>query len=526
MDLSTLGALVGGLGLFLLAVGMISDGLRLAAGESLRQLLGQWTRTPLRGIGSGALITGIVQSSSAVTVATIGFVNGNLLTMHQALGVVYGANIGTTMTGWLVAAVGFKIKVEVFALPLIGVGMLLKLTGSRSRRAAIGEAIAGFGLFFIGIDVLRGAFEGLAQGIDLAALPAGTVGGLALFVGAGFLMTVLTQSSSAAIAITLTAATGGVVGLNAAAAMVIGANVGTTSTALAAAIGATPNARRVAAAHVIFNGVTGFVALLILPVMLWAVAATSRGLGLESAPAVTLAIFHTLFNVLGVLLLWPMTGRLARFLSRRFRSPSEQLGRPRYLDATTAGTPTIALEAMRLELVNAASLARRLAAEALLPERNVKEFDALVVAVRSLLMSINTATARVERQWQSDATVEALSRVLRVSHQLDEAVDAAVTLVDRAARADATARYERDCRDRLTAVGAGIDPEALRADEHAARDAILLAAARGDQDASIIHGELDRLRHARRIVEQLMEVDERIASLDSPVAPPDADASG
>ena len=116
---------------------------------------------------TGISITAIVQSSSAVTVATIGFVNAGLINMYQALGVVYGANIGTTMTGWLVAIVGFKINVEIFALPMIGIGMLLRLTGGESRRAPLGLALAGFGLFFIGIDVLKEAFEGLAAAIDL-----------------------------------------------------------------------------------------------------------------------------------------------------------------------------------------------------------------------------------------------------------------------------------------------------------------------------------------------------------------------
>ena len=141
-----------GVGLFLLAMKMITDGLKLAAGDALRDILGDWTRSPARGIASGAVITSLVQSSSAVTVATIGFVNAGLLTLYQALGVVYGANIGTTMTGWLVAAMGFDIKVELFALPMVGAGMLLTLTGPRQRRGALGEALAGFGLFFIGIS--------------------------------------------------------------------------------------------------------------------------------------------------------------------------------------------------------------------------------------------------------------------------------------------------------------------------------------------------------------------------------------
>ena len=159
--------LIGGLGLFLLAVGMITDGLKLAAGNALRDILARSTRTPAKGILTGIGITAIVQSSSAVTVATIGFVNAGLLSLYQALGVVYGANIGTTMTGWLVAVIGFKIKIEAFALPMIGIGMMLRLLKGGSRWGSVGTSLAGFGLFFVGIDVLKNAFEGMAGGIDL-----------------------------------------------------------------------------------------------------------------------------------------------------------------------------------------------------------------------------------------------------------------------------------------------------------------------------------------------------------------------
>jgi phosphate:Na+ symporter len=355
-----IGSIFGGLGLFLLAVTMITDGLKLAAGNALRDLLWRWTNSPTRGIGSGLAITALVQSSSAVTVATIGFVNAGFLTLYQALGVIYGANIGTTMTGWLVAIVGFKIKVELFALPLIGLGMSLRLLAGGRRLGALGEALAGFGLFFIGIQVLTTAFEGLAGTISMESLAAHGLLGTLLFVGVGFLMTVLTQSSSAAIAIILTAATGGMLQLSSAAAMVIGANVGTTSTAALAVIGATPNAKRVAAAHILFNGATGLVALLMLPIMLWVVRQTSDFLGLEDVPAVTLALFHTAFNLLGVILMWPATTRLASFLGSRFTTAEEIESRPRYLDKTIAVSPALALSALTMELRRVGAIAQRI----------------------------------------------------------------------------------------------------------------------------------------------------------------------
>jgi phosphate:Na+ symporter len=439
--LITSGMLAGGLGLFLLAVNMITDGLKLAAGHALRDLLGKWTRSPAHGILTGVSITAIVQSSSAVTVATIGFVNAGLLTLYQALGVVYGANIGTTMTGWLVAIVGFKIKVEVFALPMIGIGMLLRLTGGDSRRAQLGLALAGFGLFFIGIDVLKEAFEGLTAVIDLQKLTLEGVTGVLLFLGIGFLMTVLTQSSSAAIAITLTAATGGIVGLYAAAAMVVGANVGTTSTAGFAVIGATPNAKRVAAAHVIFNVATGMVALLILPFLIWVVRTTGQIVGLEDIPAVTLALFHTTFNILGVLLMLPVSSWLARFLEKRFVTQEEIEGRPRYLDKTVAVSPVLAINALALELSRIAGIARRMATEVLSAEAGpAKRLVSDHEAAHKLTEATAAFIARLGKESLIGEVAEQVTTVLRAEQHLLACVDQALAV----ARAQSTLESVED----------------------------------------------------------------------------------
>jgi len=417
--LLTIGMLAGGLGLFLLAVNMITEGLKQAAGHALRDLLGKWTRSPAHGIATGVTITALVQSSSAVTVATIGFVNAGLLNMYQAIGVVYGTNIGTTVTGWLVAIIGFKIKVEAFALPVIGIGMLLRLTGGGSRRAPLGLAIAGFGLFFIGIDVLKDAFEGLATAIDLQKFTVDGVLGVLMYVGIGFLMTVLTQSSSAAIAITLTAASGGVLSLHAAAAMVIGANVGTTSTAAISVIGATPNAKRVAAAHILFNLVTGAVALTILPLLFWIVNLSSELLGLEGIPAVTLALFHTVFNILGVLLMWPLTSRLTRFLEKRFVTQEEIEGRPRYLDKTVAVSPMLAVNALTLELSRIAGIVRRMALAVLSAEfsqgRRITRDHAVVMKLSNAVALFIT---RLEKGVLSDEVSEQLTKVLRAEQHV------------------------------------------------------------------------------------------------------------
>jgi len=363
--------LAGGIGLFLLGMQMMTDGMKMSAGNSLRRILKSSTRTPIRGILSGALITSLVQSSSAVTVATIGFVNAGLLTLKQAIRVAYGSNLGTTMTGWLVAIVGFGFHIKTFALPAIGIGMLMTIFARHGRYPAIGKAIAGFGLFFLGIDLMKSGFAGLESLIVFDALQESGITGLIVFVGVGFLMTLIMQSSSAAIAITLTAAAGGVVALPAAACMVIGANVGTTSTAALAAIGATPNARRVAAGHVIFNLVTGAVALLILPLILIAIEWFQQRSGMEGGPATFLALFHTLFNLLGVLLIWPFTQRLVTFLKRQFRAAEEDEARPKYLDSTLINTPLLAHEALSKELERIQGISIRMAEDAINTEASL-----------------------------------------------------------------------------------------------------------------------------------------------------------
>ncbi|MEQ8734279.1 MAG: Na/Pi symporter [Rhodospirillaceae bacterium] len=427
MDLfQTLGGLAGGLGLFMLAMKLMTDGLKRASGDALKDILARWTATPVRGLCSGIMITALVQSSSAVTVATIGFVNAGLMTLFQAIGVVYGTNIGTTMTAWLVAALGFKIKVEIFALPMIGLGIGLWFLKQNSRLGAIGQALGGFGLFFVGIDILREAFESLSPLIDLHVVSQYGVSGVAMMVGAGFLVTLLTQSSSAAIAITLTAATGGIIALPSAAAMVIGANVGTTSTALFAALNATPNAKRVATAHVIFNAVTGCVALLILPVLLFLIAKTGSVLNLEESPAITLALFHTVFNILGVALMWPLLRPLSSWLANRFKTVDEIEGAPKFIDKMIAETPALAFNALLLEVNRIGALSRRIGSKAISKDNDRDQvIHTTKSAIEALTLAAGEFAADIQNAVLTPKQSATLPQLLRLSHYYDEAAEIA-----------------------------------------------------------------------------------------------------
>jgi phosphate:Na+ symporter len=343
--------LVGGIGLFLLGMVLLTDGLKAFAGDALRKALVRFTGTPLKAFTSGALVTAMVQSSSATTVTVIGFVSAGLLTFPQAIGVVLGASLGTTGTGWLISVLGLKISIGFYALPLVGIGAFMKLL-MRGRWRSLGVALAGFGLIFIGIETLQDAMRGLAGVFDLASLPAGGFWGHLLAMVIGMAMTVVMQSSSAAVATTLTALHTGVVSFEQAASLVIGAAVGTTVTGALAAIGGSVPAKRAALAHVVFNLSTGLIAVVLLPGFLRLIAQAQERGWLEPG-AMSLAAFHTGFIAVGVLLFLPFVHRFARAIEKVL--PDRGPALTRHLDNTLLRTPAVALEATRRSLAETAA---------------------------------------------------------------------------------------------------------------------------------------------------------------------------
>ncbi|ENO86406.1 Na/Pi cotransporter family protein [Thauera linaloolentis] len=329
---------------------MMTDGLKLAAGRALEGLLERGTATAPRGLAAGYLITALVQSSTAVTVASIGFVNTGLLSLKNALWVIFGSNLGSTMNAWLVAVLGFGFRIDAFALPFVGIGAILMLAGRTLRARSLGQALAGFGVLFLGIGVLKDSFSGIGDMVDLQDFIAPGLAGWLILVGIGTLLTVIMQTSGAVIAIVITAAQGGLLSVEAACAIVIGTNIGTTSTAILAAIGATSNARRLAAAHVMFNVVTGIVALLLLPLLIGLVDWLRGVLEQPATPALMIALFHTTFNALGVLLMVPLAPGMLRMLNDMFRTREEEVARPQHLDTNSLAIPDLAMHALRLEL--------------------------------------------------------------------------------------------------------------------------------------------------------------------------------
>jgi len=422
----TLGTFAGGIGLFLLGMHLLTDGLKVAAGGALKSILSRATGTRLRALASGAGITGLVQSSSAVTIAAIGFVNAGLLDLGQAIWVVFGSNVGTTMTGWLVAITGLEIDLAAYALPGIGVGALMSTFGKNRRIGAIGQAVAGFGLFFLGLAFMKEAFGAVAAAVDPAALDAGGLGGVLLFAGVGLVLTAATQSSSASLAIALAAADSGLIPITDAGAWVIGANLGTTSTALISVIGATANARRTAMAHVAFNLVAAVVAFLLLPFVFDGLAAALSQVGITPGAATSLALFHTAFNILGVLLMWPLASPLTRFLSTRFVGDEEAEVEPVHLDANVLAVPAVALEAVRLESLRvlgfAAAAVRAACAE---DGSQTHEVERERRAAESLSVKTQEFLSQLDRRSFGGQVAAGLSRVVLAAHHSNIAIEQA-----------------------------------------------------------------------------------------------------
>ncbi|MFM1852217.1 MAG: hypothetical protein RIS54_1901 [Verrucomicrobiota bacterium] len=338
--------LLGGIGLFLLGMLLLTDGLKAAAGEALKRVLTRFTGRTTSAFFSGVTITAMVQSSSATTLATIGFVSAGLLTFAQAIGVVIGSSVGTTTTGWIVSLLGLKLSVGKIALPLAGIGALMRLV-LKNRAAALGLALAGFGLIFVGIEGLQQGMDGLSAHVRPENFPAPTLLGRLLLVLIGIVLTVIMQSSSAAVATTITAFHAGTLDLPQSLSIVIGASIGTTVTAALAAIGASIPARRTALVHIVFNTFASTLGFILLTPFLWLVGTFSPTLG-----AWALAVFHTAFNVAAALVVLPTVQQFSTFIVRLL--PDPQPAPTGHLDASLAQVPEVALEALRRALTTCA----------------------------------------------------------------------------------------------------------------------------------------------------------------------------
>lgn len=331
---------LGGIGLFLFGMETMTDALRGLAGQRTRQVLARFTRTPLTGAIAGTVTTALLQSSSATTVTTVGFVGAGLLTFPQAIGVIFGANVGTTITGWMVMLIGFKLKIGSAALPLLFAGALLRILG-RGRLERAGLVIAGFAMLFLGLEMMQLAMAGVQGQITPKDFPQDNLIGRLELVAIGAVLTAITQSSSAGVASTLVLITSGLITFTQGAALVIGMDIGTTVTAVLATIGGSRAMRQTGVAHVAYNVVTGALAVVLLGVIS---APLHDGLA-GGDDQLALVLFHTLFNLIGVILMLPLAPLFARAIERLV---PERLGPlSEALDTRLLSDPRAALDAAR-----------------------------------------------------------------------------------------------------------------------------------------------------------------------------------
>ena len=369
--------------MFLYGMNLMSSGLQKAAGERMRSFLSAMTSNPFKGVLTGLGITSVIQSSSATTVMVVSFVNAGLLTLAQAIGVIMGANIGTTVTAWLVSWLGFKADISILAVPLMAVGFLLS-NSKRNQRRNISELIVGFCLLFLGLSFMKESVPDLGETPEVLAFvqswSAHGFGSVLIFLAFGTVLTLILQSSSATMAITLIMLSMGWIPFEMACAMVLGENIGTTITAnIAASVGNT-QAKRAAMSHTLFN-VFGVVwALILFKPFLGLVGAITAGLfglpdpsaegfavtspnsGEATAALYGLSMLHTLFNTINTLLLVWFTKQIARIVTWIVRAPKNQEGeafRLKYITAGPLATPELATEQASDEIIHFAQIMKK-----------------------------------------------------------------------------------------------------------------------------------------------------------------------
>jgi phosphate:Na+ symporter len=344
--------IIAGIAIFLIGMQYMENGFKLFSGGALENALERFTSTTPKAIGTGFLATAVVQSSSLVSVIIISFLSAELIGLRQAVGVVFGSNIGTTATAWLVSAFGLKIKISHYALPMLIFGVFMQFS-KNSAYKGLGSVLIGLGFIFLGISYMKDGFETMKDGLDLAKYAMSGYMGVFVYIAFGAAATVIIQSSSATMAIIITALATGQIDYINALSLAIGANIGTTVTAAIGAMASNKNGKRLAVAHLIFNMITGLVAVIFIYQLRDLVNITAPMLGIsENDDAMKLSLFHTIFNVVGVLLVSPFTKQLVNFLETLFQEKEAGRGQPKYLTAEVMEVPATAIAAIRKETIH------------------------------------------------------------------------------------------------------------------------------------------------------------------------------
>ena len=351
------------IGLFLYALYLLEESMQEFAKRGFKKLIQYFTNRPYKSIFIGAITTALLQSSSLVSLLALSLVGAKLIDLASGIGVIFGANIGTTITSWLVAFFGFKVDIENFALPIAGVGGFLILFFNEYKKIlAFAKFLLAIGLLFLALSFLKENMQVFADNFDLKEYASY---GIVAMVLVGFFLTATIQSSSASMAIFLTALFSNIITFEMATALVIGANIGTTVTVIIGSIGGTQDKKRIALAHFIFNLATAAIALVLLPYLNFFIF---DYLGLRDDPVIALALFHTIFNLLGVAIFSPFIPFLANYLNTVFIKEKTPLAK--YITKVPTDIPEVAIEALRNEILHL--------------YKNVLEFCLFVINIRPI----------------------------------------------------------------------------------------------------------------------------------------------
>ena len=342
-----------GVAIFLFGMLFLEEGFRAFTGGVLEKILSATTDRLWKAISFGIVSTTIMQSSSLVSVITISFLSAELIALAAGIGIIFGANIGTTTGAWLIAGFGLKVKISAYAMPMLVFGIVLVFQSNKSLKG-IGYILAGLGFLFLGIHYMKEGFEAFKETIDLTQFALPGYAGLFAFTGIGIFATVVMQSSHATLVLIITALAAGQITYENALALAIGANVGTTITAILGSLSSNYQGKRLAAGHLIFNVITGLIAIAFIHQLVVAVDSTAATVGIAADDyTLKLAVFHTIFNIIGVAVLTPFVRQLVNFLERVIPAPEVlDIAEPKYLNDSVIEFPETLLEAVRNETIH------------------------------------------------------------------------------------------------------------------------------------------------------------------------------
>lgn len=458
---------IGGLGIFLFGIKYMSEGLQKTAGDRMRSLLAKYTSNPILGVLVGIVVTGLIQSSSGTTVLTIGLINAGLLTLRQAIGIIFGANIGTTVTAFIIG-----IKIEDYALPIIAVGAFFLFFFSKKRFQYIGQVIFGFGTLFLGLSTMSSGVKPLQdlqvftdfivqmEGIPILGVLVGTV------------FTVIVQSSSATIGILQSIADEGMISLYGALPVLFGDNIGTTITAVLASIGASVAARRASLVHVIFNVAGTILFMLILPLVhdavLW--------LGQDVNIRMQIAYAHAMFNITNTLIFLPLIPVLAWIVTKLVPGKMVEIEfRAKYLDERLLANPSIALGQAKHEIIRMGSVARdmlndaseyffnkdeKVANLALQKEQLINELDRKIT---EYMVKIQQSNLTADESAKASILMQTINDIERIGDHAENIVELAESRISQ--KVEFSEDAEKDLRDMLQ-LADHVVSKALHALEH------------------------------------------------------------